>query len=427
MRVTRRSFLYAAAAPIAASAIGCSNGDAGRVLVVGGGLCGLVVLDRLRKSGRDATLLEAADRLGGRILTVRAGLSPGLRAEMGAERVGIDDRGVRALLSELGVGTAAYPPPTRPMLFEWKGRRYRFQAASDLPAELLAGLSERERAGAPLGILHAVLEGANAPANDDERSGIEWLRSLGMTKRGEELVRAFVALPLDGMPAAVFHRAAMRDLRARQSDTVAGGTDRIVEGLAARHPGAIVKDAPIASVRQADAGVSLVDARGRTFEGAHAVFCLPLAPLRRLDFAGGMPPALSERIGRLEVACETKIATEVPESGGPEYTFRDGSPRVSWRLPETSATRSFVEQALDWEQNVVQRSEEYWSMGSLTRDFSRDPLVGGAYAYARSGTGPQGTVREGRLVFAGGDLSDAPGWMEGAVRAAEQALEALAG
>jgi monoamine oxidase len=31
------------------------------------------------------------------------------------------------------------------------------------------------------------------------------------------------------------------------------------------------------------------------------------------------------------------------------------------------------------------------------------------------------------LIFAGADLSDAPGWMEGAVRSADQALAALLG
>jgi monoamine oxidase len=34
-------------------------------------------------------------------------------------------------------------------------------------------------------------------------------------------------------------------------------------------------------------------------------------------------------------------------------------------------------------------------------------------------------VRAGRIVFAGADLSDAPGWMEGAVRSADQAVAAV--
>ena len=40
-----------------------------RVLIVGGGLAGLSLADRLCQAGVDFMLVEAQDRLGGRILT----------------------------------------------------------------------------------------------------------------------------------------------------------------------------------------------------------------------------------------------------------------------------------------------------------------------------------------------------------------------
>ena len=161
------------------------------------GLCGLVALDRLAKAGREAVLLEAGTRLGGRILTVRekfsdgAPLSPGLRAELGAERVGFEDHGVRALLKDLGIATTPYGKRASPMLLDWSGRTYRFDDGRDFPTALLEGLSETERKASPLGILHALTDAGTAPDAGDPRTGIEWLRSRGLTPAGERWVRAF--------------------------------------------------------------------------------------------------------------------------------------------------------------------------------------------------------------------------------------------
>src|SRR2546421_6569434 len=55
-----------------------------RVLVIGGGVSGLIAARGLAESGCDVTLLEAKERLGGRILTRRVG---GAVVELGAEFV----------------------------------------------------------------------------------------------------------------------------------------------------------------------------------------------------------------------------------------------------------------------------------------------------------------------------------------------------
>jgi hypothetical protein len=426
VRTSRRAFLVAAAAPVAASLVSigaCARGDRAEVLVVGGGLAGLATLDRLVKAGRDARLLEAATRLGGRIFTVRDGMSAGLRAEMGAERVGGLDAGVRGLLVEHGLAVAPYPPPRQRLRLRWKGVSYLFETAKDLPEAVLGGLSEVERSGAPLEVLRAIVESSKPPAADDPRSGIEWLRASGMTKRGEELVRAFATIPLEGMPAPAFHRAAVREALARSSDTVAGGTDRLVERLGARHQGRITTGAAAVEAAQDGEGVTIVASSGRSFRAAHAVFCLPLAPLRALRFGGGTPEPLSRALRGLEIAHETKLAAETGGRDAPEYAFSERS--VSWRLPETSARGTFVSQTLSWEPDAARGAPVPAPPGAVRHDFSADPLAGGAYAYARSLDAVGGVVRAGRLFFAGADLSDAPGWMEGAVRSADAAAAAL--
>ncbi|MEM7590378.1 MAG: FAD-dependent oxidoreductase [Cyanobacteria bacterium P01_A01_bin.83] len=58
-----------------------------KIVIVGAGMAGLVAGDLLRRAGHQITILEAQHRVGGRIYTVREGLAPGLRAEMGAMRI----------------------------------------------------------------------------------------------------------------------------------------------------------------------------------------------------------------------------------------------------------------------------------------------------------------------------------------------------
>ena len=61
-----------------------SPGAPKRVVVIGAGLAGLVAAYELVAAGHDVTVLEASDRAGGRVETLRAGFTDGLYAEAGA-------------------------------------------------------------------------------------------------------------------------------------------------------------------------------------------------------------------------------------------------------------------------------------------------------------------------------------------------------
>ena len=68
---------------------GLDGGSPGRkhVVVIGAGLAGLVAAFELKRQGHRVTVLEAQNRVGGRIYTLRAPFAPGLYAEAGGMRI----------------------------------------------------------------------------------------------------------------------------------------------------------------------------------------------------------------------------------------------------------------------------------------------------------------------------------------------------
>jgi monoamine oxidase len=69
------------------------------VLIVGGGLAGLAAAYHLQRRGCRATIIEARDRIGGRVWTLRDGFG-GMHAEAGGDLIDDDQEEIRKLLDE---------------------------------------------------------------------------------------------------------------------------------------------------------------------------------------------------------------------------------------------------------------------------------------------------------------------------------------
>ena len=78
-----------------------------RAVVIGGGVAGLVAARRLALAGAEVVLLEAGDRIGGRVASVELG---GVRVDTGAESFAVRGGAVRALVDELGLGGDVQDP-----------------------------------------------------------------------------------------------------------------------------------------------------------------------------------------------------------------------------------------------------------------------------------------------------------------------------
>src|SRR3954447_14286677 len=73
------------------------------VIVVGAGLSGMIAARRLLEAGLTPLVLEADERVGGRILTEE--VLPGVPVELGAQWIGDTHQRMFRLAAELGVAT----------------------------------------------------------------------------------------------------------------------------------------------------------------------------------------------------------------------------------------------------------------------------------------------------------------------------------
>lgn len=117
------------------------------VAIVGAGLAGLVAARRLAAAGLEPVVVEARERVGGRLLNEEIG--EGKVVEVGGQWIGPTQRRIAALASELGVGTF----PTHDIgrhLIEIGGRKTSYTGAlTDARLGLLRDLS---RAISPLAL-----------------------------------------------------------------------------------------------------------------------------------------------------------------------------------------------------------------------------------------------------------------------------------
>src|SRR5215831_4898756 len=95
-----------------------------KVVIVGAGMAGLVAGYELQRAGHEVTVLEARERIGGRILTLREPFSHGLYAEAGAMRLPSTHRLTHAYIDHFGLQTAAFTQASPNAFVYFHGRRY---------------------------------------------------------------------------------------------------------------------------------------------------------------------------------------------------------------------------------------------------------------------------------------------------------------
>ena len=106
------------------------------MVVVGAGMAGLVAASELLRAGHDPILLEAQQRVGGRILTMREPFAPGLWAEAGAMRIPRSHALTMALVERFGLPTAPFTMDNPRAYCCFGGTRMRIEDIAADPVDL---------------------------------------------------------------------------------------------------------------------------------------------------------------------------------------------------------------------------------------------------------------------------------------------------
>jgi monoamine oxidase len=314
-----------------------------RVIVVGAGLSGLTAAHELVRAGHDVTVIEARERAGGRVHTIRRPFADDLYAEAGAMFAGGPH--VSRYAQELGIdfvspGTGS--GESGDFLFYVRGERLR--SGRDATPEWPLELTDAERRMGRGGMFREYVTGAVPEIGNpldpawppeelkkyDDMSFAEYLASRGASPAAIALLRLDVldmyGQGFESMSALAF----LRDWAARRfmgpggaGGVIPGGTDRLPEAFLPGLADRIRYDTEALRLEQDESGVRVVcrsGGRTETLEGDRMVCSLPFSVLRTLEISPALPADKRRAIDTLPYSTITRVYVEVDarywEDGG---------------------------------------------------------------------------------------------------------------
>jgi monoamine oxidase len=267
-----------------------------RVCVVGAGFAGLAAAAALADGGVEPLVLEARERVGGRVHSRR--LANGAVAELGAEFIERDQQAVVATAARLGlelVGTGMAYGDREP-----RGGIGVDRATLHAELERLRRLLADRPAAAG--------RGAGGPPAAG-RSAADVLAGLPLHPGAREAIAARLqvsaALPVDELAAAVLDHAGST-FSTRESVRVGGGNQRIAQRLAERLPGAVHLGVPVEAVDWSGTPVRAT-AGGGVLDADACVLALPASVTGRVRFQPPLPAWKADALGRVVYGHAAKL------------------------------------------------------------------------------------------------------------------------
>jgi monoamine oxidase len=281
------------------------------VVVVGAGLAGLVAARELSDAGASVVVLEARDRVGGRVLNHPIG--DGKVVEVGGQWVGPTQERVLALARSLGLET--FPTHAHgDNLLELGGRLTRYRGT--IPRLGPAALADVAQAMLKLDRMARRVP-LEAPWNAakarqwDSQTLWSWMRRNVFTPAGRTLLEIGVQAVWAAEPADLsllhvlfyVHSAggmeALLDTEGgAQQDRIVGGSQLLALRLAERMGDAVELARPVRRVEHSEGGV-IVAAAGLSVTARRAVLAIPPALAGRVAYDPPLPAVRDQLTQRM--------------------------------------------------------------------------------------------------------------------------------
>lgn len=438
----------------------------GRVIVIGAGLAGLTCAYELKQAGLEVAVLEARDRVGGRVLTRRAPFQGGAYAEAGGEWIENYHRDALDYLRRFGLRLIEDRSRYR---FYLGGREFSAGDARRDPERLPVDPDDfaaawsgaerlllREAAAIPDPVRPWTWSGAAAA---DALSLRDFLAQRAYNPAALDLVELFYhtdyAVSSSGLSALQVLRDWALPGIERASYKIEGGADQLPEAFARRLRRELTLDAAVCAIRQSASEV-FVEYRchgaRRTLRGGAAVIATPLSiwsalewepPLSqakleaaRAGLQGDLVKVMLQFAGRpwkrhrywiTDLAVDDLYDATETQAGADgiltDYAV-DAHARAAGMLSE-SARRDLV---LDSVADLLPRAPGAYRRGT-SHVWQLDEWSRGSYSHFAPGTmvryAPALAAPEGRLFFAGEHTSPWQALMTGAIESGRRAAAEL--
>jgi monoamine oxidase len=432
------------------------------IVVAGAGLAGLSAAHDLVALGADVTVVDARDRVGGRVWTIRDGFAERQHAEAGGDMIDEAQHEIREFAGELGLkltrilrGGFAYVRtngPGKPKIAQRDASRGWTRLATALEGLARPYRLAEQRWDSPIA---ARLARQSVASWLDSINADGELRSTATGLRG-----FFLADPDELSLIALIDQFAADDSPAIQPMyRIDGGNDRLAAAVAARLGDRLHLNTEVVAVshRGNNVRVSVKNGRAVSQIGCdYAVFAVPATTLRRIPFMPSLPVQQHDAVANLKYGRATKTLLQFskrfwripgqPRAFGSALPFgavwdgneeQRGAPGILSLLAgggASDATQSIV--AKEGPQGLARALEWLGASGAELGEWrqvvwEQEPYSRGGYAYFDSAYDP--SLRAwlarpcGRLFFAGEHTSIKwQGYMNGAVESGRRAAAEIA-
>jgi monoamine oxidase len=428
------------------------------VLVAGAGLAGLCAAHDLARQGADVRIIDARDRVGGRVMTSRDGFVESQHAEAGGDMIDDDHHEIRQLSAEFGLslvqilkGGFGYARPDasgQVRIVPQSTARGWGRLAEALQHEIHRYRLADRRWDTPITSEIATRSVAqwldDIRADEELRETTTGLRGFFLADPEELSLLALVDQFSSGPPAGP-----------GKMYRIKGGNDRLPALLAATLGDRLQLTTELVAVSQRGRHVRATVKHGRqtaNIQADYLIFAMPATLLRRIPITPALPPRQHEAIARLKYGRGTKTLIQFPRrfwraegrprafgsplplgavwDGNEEQRGRAGILTLLAGGSASDATSTLIEhegiagfvRGLDWLDASRDETVTAW------RQFrwEADPWARGGYAAFDPDFDPalRGWLAQpfGRLFFAGEHTSLAwQGYMNGAVESGRRA------